>query len=345
VLHSFSGAGHRFVWPAISATLTRRRRKTIACATVLFLFGSCTQERAPIRIAIGGQTQLIYLAATMAQELGYYKSEGLQVELLDFPGGQKSLEALLGGSADVVCGFYDHTIEMAVKGRPIKSFVTILRYPGLVAASPKISRIEDLKGKVVGVSAAGSSTQMFLTYLLTTHKMKPDEASVASIGMSATAVAAVTHAKVDAAIMTDPALSIVSKQIPELHVLADTRTADGTRSVFGVETYPSAVLYSTPAWLAAHRQEAQRLARAMTRTLEWMRAKTAEEIREKMPAGFRTEDAATDAQCLRSMQGMLSPDGRLTPESAEAVRKVLAVSLPEVVNVDVAATFTNEFVR
>src|SRR5437868_4861724 len=82
---------------------------------------------APVRIAIGGQVQLIYLAATMAQELGYYKDENLAVELQDFPGGQKSLEALLGGSTDVVCGFYDHTIEMAAKGRPLTSFVTILR--------------------------------------------------------------------------------------------------------------------------------------------------------------------------------------------------------------------------
>ncbi len=310
----------------------------------LFWGCSSTQRHEPIRIAIGGQAQLIYLAATMAQELGYYKSEGLTVELLDFPGGQKSLEALLGGSTDVVCGFYDHTIEMAAKGHPIESFVTILRYPGLVAASPKFARIEDLRGKVVGVSAAGSSTQMFLNYLLATHGMKPEDVSVASIGMSATAVAAVSHGKVDAAIMTDPALAIVARQIPDLHILADARTGEGVRKVFGVDIYPSAVLYSTPDWLAAHPGEARRLARAITKTLEWMRTKRPEEIREKMPAAFRSEDAATDIQSLRFMQAMLSPDGRLTPESAAAVQKVLSVSLPEVRSADLSKTYTNEFV-
>jgi len=297
-------------------------------------------------MAIGGQVQLIYLAATMAQVLDYYKDEGLNVELQDFPGGQKSLEALLGGSTDVVCGFYDHTIEMAAKGQQLREFVAILRYPGLVAASPKIARIEDLKGKVVGVSAAGSSTQMFLTYLLTTHGMKPEETSVASIGMTATAVAAMTHGKVDAAIMTDPALAMVARQIPGLKILADARTAAGTQAIFGVASYPSAVLYSTPAWLDSHRDQTRRLAHAMTRTLDWMRSKSPEEIREKMPPQFRTGDAATDIQCLRSLQAMLSEDGKLTRESAAAVQKVLATSLPEVraASIDLAKTYTNEFV-
>ena len=101
-----------------------------------------------------------------------------------------------------------------------------------------------MKGKTAGVSAPGSSTHMFLNYLLVKQGMKPDDVSNASIGISATAVGAVTHNKVDAAVMTDPALAIVRKQMPGLHILADTRTAEGVRSVFGVESYPSAVLYS-----------------------------------------------------------------------------------------------------
>ena len=318
----------------------------ISPAAFLILAACAPKEAPKIRLAIGGQAQLIYLAATMAQELGYYKEEGLNVELLDFPGGQKSLEALLGGSTDVVCGFYDHAIEMAAKGQPVKAFVSILRYPGFVAASPKVSRIEDLKGKIVGVSAAGSSTQMFLHYLLTAHNMKPEDTSVASIGMSATAVAAITHGKVDAAIMTEPALAIVAKQIPDLHLLADARTAEGVKAIYGVDVYPSAVLYSTPAWLAAHPKDAASLAKAMLRTLQWMRAASPEEIRQKMPPAFRTEDVATDLQSLKNLQAMLSQDGKLTPESAEAVKKVLSVSLAEVrsSSIDLAQTYTNEFV-
>jgi sulfonate transport system substrate-binding protein len=301
-----------------------------------------------VKIAVGGRTQLIYLSATLAQELGYYRDEGLDVTFQDFPGGAKSLEALLGGSADVVCGFYDHTIQMAAQGREIRAFVSILRYLGLVAvaAGPEIKRIEDLKGKIVGVSAPGSSTHLFLNYLLVTHGLKPDDVSTPSIGMSATAVAAVAHGKVDAAILTDPTIEIVRKLTPGFHILADTRTAKGVREIFGVDTYPSTVLYSTAQWLDTHPEPARRLARAFSRTLDWMRSHSAEEIRRKMPPEFRTDDAEADLESLRAYHDMLSPDGKLTAESAAAVRKVLSVSLDSVrtATIDLDKTYTNQFV-
>ena len=176
--------------------------------------------------------------------------------------------------------------------------------------------------------------------------MKADDVSNASIGMSATAVGAVTHNKVDAAVMTDPALAIVHKQMPGLDILADTRTAEGVRSVFGVESYPSAVLYSKTEWVEKNRDTARRLAGVLTKTLSWMRSHSPEEIREKMPASFRTEDAATDVEVLRTAQAMLSVDGRFTADAVEAVHKVLSASLPAVrdAKIDLAKTYTNELV-
>ena len=317
--------------------------RTVLC---LLLLAGCSRRPAEIRIAIGGQAQLIYLPVTLAQELGFYKAAGLNVTLLDFPGGAKALEALMGGGTDVVCGFYDHTIQMAAQGKDLQAFVAMLRYPGLVLVPPEIASIEGMKGKTAGVSAPGSSTHMFLNYLLVKQGMKPDDVSNASIGMSATAVGAVTHNKVDAAVMTDPALAIVRKQMPGLHILADTRTAEGVRSVFGVESYPSAVLYSKTDWVEKNRDTAKLLAGAITQTLSWMRSHTPEEIREKMPASFRTEDAQTDVEVLRTAQAMLSVDGKFTPEAVEAVHKVLSTSLESVRNakIDLSKTYTNEMV-
>ena len=91
---------------------------------------------------------MIYLPTTLAQELGYYRDEGIDVELQDFAGGAKALQSLVGGSADVVSGFYDHTIQMAAEGREFVAFVTMLRFPGMVlATSPlraaTVTRVED----------------------------------------------------------------------------------------------------------------------------------------------------------------------------------------------------------
>ncbi|HEV1283750.1 MAG TPA: ABC transporter substrate-binding protein [Bryobacteraceae bacterium] len=313
----------------------------------LLLAGCSGRKPAEVSIAVGGSpAQLIYLPSAMAQELGFYKESGLNVTLTDFQAGAKALEALMGGSADVVCGFYDHTIQMAATGKDLRAFVAIVRYPGMVLVSPDIATIEALKGKTVGVTAPGSSTHMLLNYLLVKHGMKPDDVSNTAIGSTATAVGAVTHHKVDAAVMTDPALAVVHHQMPGLHILADTRTAEGVRSVFGSENYLSTVLYSKSEWVEKNRDTAKRLALAITRTLSWMRSHTPEEIRERMPASLRTDDVQADLELLRTGQGLLSVDGKFTPEAVEAVHKVLSTSLEAVRNakIDLAKTYTNELI-
>src|SRR5438067_4732857 len=216
--------------------MTERWR--VAVVGLLLCAISCSRPREAgplltnVRIAIGGQNQLIYLPATLAQELGFFKEEGLNVELQDQAGGSKALQALIGGSADVVCGFYDHTIQMAAEGRELVAFVTMLRFPGLVlVTSPqsaaKVSRIEDLRGRIAGVTTAGSSSHMLLTYLLQRHGLTGDAVAVTAIGTAATAVAAIERGKVDAGMMTDPAFTLVSRRNPRVRVLTDLRTAEG----------------------------------------------------------------------------------------------------------------------
>ena len=195
---------------------------TAISAALLLLLTGCASRQAPeIRIAVGGAEQLVYLPTTLAQQLGFYEAEGVRVKLESFPGGAKSLQALLGGSADVVSGFYDHTLQMAAEGRRLKAFALMLHYPGmaLVVAPQKsgtIHRIEDLKGAAVGVTAPGSSTHMLINYLLVKHGLTPGDISAIGIGGGAGAAAAVERGKVDAAIVTDPVLTQLVKRNPNL---------------------------------------------------------------------------------------------------------------------------------
>jgi len=311
------------------------------------LTGCSGRKEAEARIALGSPgTQSIDMPAMLAQELGFYKDAGLNVTLIEFQGGSKALESMMGGSADVVCGFYDHTIQMAAEGKSLRAFVVMLNFPGMVLVSPNIGSIEGLRGKTVGVTTLGSSSHMILNYLLVRHGMKADDVSTTSVGSSGTAVGAVTHRKVDAATLTEPAVAMVQKQMPGLHILADTRTAEGVRSVFGSESYLATVLYSKSEWVEKNRDTATKLAGAITKTLSWLRTHSPEEIREKMPAAFRTEDVQMDLEVLRTAQGLLSVDGRFTPEAVEAVHQVLSTSLESVRNakIDLSKTYTNEMI-
>ncbi|MDR7392267.1 MAG: ABC transporter substrate-binding protein, partial [Armatimonadota bacterium] len=112
-------------------------------------------ERSRIVLAVGGKEALVYLPLTVAERLGYLRETGIQIDIQNFAGGGPALRALVGGSADVVSGFYDHTIQMQAQGRDIRAFVMQQRYPGLVLAVTKaaydagVRSFLDLRGKRV----------------------------------------------------------------------------------------------------------------------------------------------------------------------------------------------------
>ncbi|WP_199542799.1 ABC transporter substrate-binding protein [Prauserella sp. PE36] len=327
----------------------------LALALVLSACQAKPGERAEggqVTIGVGGQPLLVYLPTTLAQRLGYYEAEGLKVTLEDLQGGSKALQALQGGSVDVVSGYYDHTIQMAAKDREVRSFVTMLRYPSLVlAVSPKASKpinsIADLAGANVGVTAPGSSTDFFLKYLLNKEGLPSDAATVQAVGGDSSAVAAMEQGRVDAAVMLDPAFSLLQQRagVDKVKILTDTRTAEGVQEDFGVATYPAAVLYSTGQWLENNGDNARKLAKAIVRTLEWIDQHSAEEIAAEMPEEYAQGNREVYVEAIGKVKEAYSKDGTIQPDGAEAVRSVLAQFIPEIerANVDVSGTYSNDY--
>jgi len=109
---------------------------------------------------------------------------------------------------------------------------------------------------------------------------------------------------------------------------------------------PAPALLALNGWLHRNDTTARKLTAAVQRAVHWMREHSAQEIRSRMPAQYRAPDASADLEALQAMVGMLSPDGRMPPVGAQAVRKVLAVSSEKVgtAPIDVAKIYTNEFV-
>jgi len=329
-----------------------RLRLALAIALATVACANPPHSGTHVRLAVGGANQMVYLPTTLAQQLGFYRDEGLDVELQDHQGGSKALQALVGGSADVVSGFYDHTIQMAADGRPFVAFVSILRFPGLVlVTSPQsadtVTKIEDLKGRIAGVTTAGSSSQMLLTYILQRHNVAADAVSITAIGSAATAIAAVEHGKVDAGMMADPAFTMLTRRNAHPRVLADLRTEAGVKDAFGVSTYPASVLYAKADWIAANRETTMHLARAMVKTLAWMHTHTPDEITAKTPKEFRGEDDTLYSEAVKNSMPMFSLDGVMDAAGAEAVYKLLAGSMDKVrgAQIDLSKTYTNEFVH
>src|SRR6201747_1074289 len=305
---------------------------------------------AKVTIAVGGAGCLCYLPTVLAEQLGEFKKAGVEVELINFKGGSQALTAVIGGSADVVSGYFDHCVNLAAKNQALEAFVVYDRYPGLALVvgpkqTGKITKVEDLKNTKVGVSAPGSSTDFFLKYLLNKHGVDTNSVGVVGIGLAATAVAAMEQGSVEAAVMLDPAITQLQARNKDLKILSDTRTQKDTLDVFGGE-YPGGALYTKSAWIAAHPKEVQALTNAIVATLKWIHSHTAEEIMAKMPENLVGPDKALYLAALKNTIPMYSTTGRMDPKGAQAVLDVFSQSSPEVKNakIDLSKTYTNKFV-
>jgi len=327
------------------------RLAAAAVALALSTGLAAAQSKPSVKIAVGGAGCLCYLPTVLAKQLGEYDKAGVDVEMIDFKGGSQALQAVIGGSADVVSGYYDHCVNLAAKGQNLQSFVVYDRYPGMIlAVSPEatdIKSVKDLAGKAVGVSAPGSSTDFFLKYLLAKNGMDPNGTSVVGIGLAATAVAAMEHGKVQAAIMLDPAATLLQNKFKDkFRILADVRTQKDTLDIFGGE-YPGGALYTRADWIAKNEATTQKLTNAIIATLKWIHSHTPEEIMAKMPDELIGPDKPLYLAALKNTIPMFSQTGLMDPKGAQAVLAVFSQSVPEIAkaNIDLSKTYTNRFVE
>jgi NitT/TauT family transport system substrate-binding protein len=325
--------------------------RLLAPLLALLMMSSVSFAQSKVTIAIGGGACLCYLPTVLAKQLGEYDKAGVSVELVDLKGGSDALKAVLGGSADVVSGYFDHCVNLAAKKQEMQAFVVYDRYPGLVlVVSPKhtdeIKSIKDLAGKKVGVSAPGSSTDFFLKYQLKKNGLDPTSAAVIGVGLGATAVAAMEQGQIDAAVMLDPSVTVLQGHYKDLRILSDTRTQKDTLAVFGGE-YPGGALYSTTAWVKSHEKEAQALTNAIVNTLKWIHTHSPEEVMAKMPPGLVGKNQELYLAALKNTIPMYSETGAMDPKGAAAVLAVFSEGSPAVAkaNIDVSKTYTNRFVE
>src|SRR6516162_5038155 len=330
---------------------TMKLLKSLAATLLaLTLTTSLAAAESKLTIAVGGGSCLCYLPTVLAKQLGEFEKAGVTVDLVDLKGGSDALKAVLGGSADVVSGYFDHCVNLAARKQELQAFVVYDRYPGLVLVvspshSGEIKSIKDLAGKKVGVTAPGSSTDFFLKYLLKKNGLDPTSAAVIGVGLGATAVAAMEQGQIDAAVMLDPSVTVLQGTHKDLKILADTRTQKDTLAMFGGEC-PGGALYSTAAWVASHEKEVQGLTNAIVATLSWIHSHSPEEIMAKMPDEMVGKDKALYLAALKNTIPMYSETGKMDPKGADAVLAVFSEGSPEVAkaNIDVSKTFTNKYV-
>jgi NitT/TauT family transport system substrate-binding protein len=283
-------------------------------------------EKQKVVIAVGGKAALYYLPLTLAERLGYFKDEGLDVQILDFAGGSKALQAMMGGSADVVAGGFDHVIILRARGQKLKAFVLMVATPSLALGISKQRAVSyksprDLKGMKIGVTAPGSSTHIFVNHLLASVGLSPDDVSIIGVGTGPTAVAAMRAGRIDAIVNVEPAITMLERS-RTIKVVTETMSEAGSRAVFG-DLLPAGSLYTKEEFLQRNPETAQALANAMVRALKWLRTASAEDILKVIPPEFMLNDRATYLAALERSRPGYSRTGQIPPSGAATLYRVL----------------------
>jgi len=291
--------------------LGRRSAALVLCAWC----GFAAAADARLAIMVGGIEKQIYLPAKLAQTLGYFKAEGLDVELLSEPSGVNAEDELLAGAVHAVVGFYDHTIDLQARGKALMAVVQLSQAPGevqLVSSrmADKIRSPADFKGRNLGVTGLGSSTNFLTRYLAAASGVKASEIVIVPVGSGATFIAAMREGRIDAGMTTEPTVSKMLKSGE------------------------------------AHRATVQKLANAFVRALGYIQSHSAEEIAAQVPSEYYAGDHELYVKALAKGKGMFTPDGRMPESGPATVLKILSVANRNVqgARIDLSRTFSSEFV-
>ena len=330
------------------------RRSVLAAgiATLLFpaLLSAQVLEKKKVTIAVGGKNLLYYLPLTVAEQKGFFKDEGLEVEIVDFAGGARALQAVVGGSADVVSGAFEHNINMQAKGQPMRAFVLQGRAPQIVLAvsnktMPNFKSVADLKGKKIGVTAPGSSTNIMTNFVLAKSGLKGTDVSYVGVGASQGAVAALRSGQIDAISNLDPVITMLTRN-NDIKIISDTRDVAEADKVFG-GPMPAATLYSPVAFIEKNPNTVQALTNAIVRANKWIQQAGPSDIVKTVPESFLLGDRAVYIDAFLKAKPALSPDGMIPEQGPATALRALSSIDPAMANakIDLKSVYTNDFVK
>jgi NitT/TauT family transport system substrate-binding protein len=334
----------------LSRRTTLAGLSALAASSALPARAQTVPEKSKITLAVGGKALLYYLPLTVAERRGLFKAEGLEVEINDFAGGARALQALVGGSVDVVTGAYEHTIRMQAKSQDIRGIVELGRFPGITIAvrkelADKIKSAADFKGLKIGVTAPGSSTSLTAQYAMLKAGLKTTDAAIIGIGAGASAVAAIKQGQVDVISHLEPVISKLEAD-GDIVVLIDTRTEAGTRAVFGGAN-PAAMLYCKNDFIKANPITTQRLANAFIKGLKWLETATPENVADLVPPEYHLGDRPLYIRAVKSSLESYSRTGIPTPDGMKSMMDALKILDPELASstVDLSTTFVDTFAK
>ena len=345
------------VWSAGAALTSATRRQLLsgsllvaATAVLPELHAQPRLEKTKIMMAIDGRTVLYYLPLTIAEQLGYFRAEGLDLQIVEAGSAAAALQAVISGAADVCSGAYEQTLNLQSKNHMFQSFVMQGRAPQIAfgvstKTMPGYKLASELKGKKIAVSALGSPSHLVASRVLLQRGVKPDEVSFVSVGMGIAALQALHTGQVDAMCNIEPLITMMEFK-GEIKVISDTRTLKGTAAVFG-GPMPAACLYAATDFVRKNPNTCQAMTNAIVHSLKWLQTAGPGDIIKTVPENYLFNDRGVYLASFEKVRESLSSDGMMPDDGPRTALRAMAEfdSSVREDRIRLSRTFTNEFAQ
>ena len=305
-------------------------------------------EKSKIIISVDGKPSFSYLPLTIADQLGFFRDEGLDVQINDYSEAASATQAMLAGAADVCSGSFERTLSLQAKNQMVKAFVLQSRTPQIAfgmstRSSSTAASMADLRGKKVGVIALDSAASLMTNLLLSKAGLSAQDVSLVAVGSSGTALSAIRSGQIDALCSSDPVMTML-EQKADVKIISDARSLRGTSDLFG-GSMPSACLYASAEFVQKNPNTCQALTHAIVHSLKWLQTAGPGDIIKVVPDSYLLGDRALYLASFNKIRQCISLDGYLPEDGPLTALKALSRfdSSLQQAKIDVGKTYTNMF--
>jgi sulfonate transport system substrate-binding protein len=302
-----------------------------------------------VTMMVGGIDKQIYLPYQLAQDLGFYKKYGVNMQLsTEQQGGVGAETAMVSGQVDMAGAWYVHAIDFQAKGKNVISVAQLSGAPGereMCATGSGVTSPAQWSGKSLGVTDIGSGTDSLTLYLAARYHLTSKDINRVAVGAGPTFVAAMQNHRIACGMTTQPTVGTVEKQGVGTSVINLASTSGAQQWLGGA--YPAAAVLTRSDWVASNQATVQKVVDALVATMHWIATHSAADIANALPASFVSNGVITKADYISELaqdKGQFLPDGMMPangPATVLAIEKFIGnVTSP----VNLSATYTNQYV-
>jgi len=311
--------------------------------------GAAAASTPTVTMMVGGINKQIYLPYQLAQDLGFYKKYGVNMQLsTEQSGGVGAEDAMASGQVNMAGAWYVHTINFQQKGKNVEDVVQLSGAPGeriMCAKGSGITSPAQWRGKSVGVTDLGSGTDQLTLYLAARYHLTTKDFSRIAAGDGTTMVAALQHGKIVCGMTTQPTVTAIEK-LGVGYPAFDLATTTGVEKWLG-GFVPTAGVLAQTSWVNANKATVQKVVDALVATMHWISTHSAADIASALPPDFVSNALITKSEYITALaqdKTQFLPDGMMPASGPQVVEAIGRLGGTITGSVDLPATYTNAFV-